>query len=116
MLEVGFRKDGIFLPAQICFIESIPEVLRKRKDIIGKFRKNPREKMDSVQGVVDEIIENPELEEWGLTLSTKPYEFNTRILAKPFLIAGSTTSKDNKTTATVLVEIVDKSSFNNAIL
>ena len=41
LLEVGNRKDSILLPAQICFIESIPEALKKRKDIIGRFRKNP---------------------------------------------------------------------------
>ena len=88
LLEVGNRKDSILLPAQICFIESIPEALKKRKDIIAQFRKNPQEKLVSVQEVVDEIVENPELQEWGLTLSTVPYEFDTRILQKPYLVNG----------------------------
>lgn len=42
LLEVGNReKDSILLPSQLCLIETIPEALRKRKDIIGRFRKNP---------------------------------------------------------------------------
>jgi hypothetical protein len=54
--------------------------LKKRKDIIARFSKNPKEKLISVTEVVDEIIENPELEEWGISITNKPFEFDTRIL------------------------------------
>lgn len=35
LLEVGNRKDSILLPSQICFIETIPDALRKKKDLIA---------------------------------------------------------------------------------
>lgn len=61
LLEVGHRKDSILLPSQICYIESIPEALRKKKDLIAKYRKGPQDKMDSVAEVVREIASNPEM-------------------------------------------------------
>lgn len=73
LLEVGNRKDSILLPSQICYIESIPDALKKKKDLIAKFRKNPYEKITSVTEVANEISLNPELEGWGISISTKPY-------------------------------------------
>lgn len=63
--------------------------------------------MDSVKEVVDEIIQNPELEDWGINLSSQPFEFDSRILQKPYLITGGPKEK---------IEIMDKNSFNNPIL
>lgn len=75
--------------------------MRKRKDIINKFRKNPNEKLKSVTEVIEELVLNPELKEWGIDVNQGPHEFETRILQKPYLISGS---KEK-------IEIVDKSSF-----
>jgi hypothetical protein len=80
LLEVGNRKDSILLPSQICFIETIPDALRKKKDLIAQFRKNPAEKMLSVTEVVKEVSSNPELEGWGIKIETDPYNFESRIL------------------------------------
>lgn len=35
LLEVGNRKDTILLPSQICYIETIPEALKKKKELIA---------------------------------------------------------------------------------
>ena len=35
LLEVGHRKDSILLPSQICYIETIPDALKKKKDLIA---------------------------------------------------------------------------------
>ena len=62
--------------------------------------------MVSVTEVVEEMILNPELEEWGLEISSAPHQFETRILQKPLLITASNQK----------IEIIDKSSFNHHIL
>jgi hypothetical protein len=87
-------------------VETIPETLRKRKDIINQFRKDPKQKLDSVTEIVEEISGMAELEEWGLSFSTTPYEFETRLLQKPYLLTGSQSATPSRTA------IIDKQSFS----
>jgi len=105
LLEVGSRKNAILLPPQLCTFESMPELLKKNKTLVSKYRKDPTEKLDSVKGVINEICQNSEMQEWGIELDPQPYSFNARVLNKPMLITG-TSDKDIRA-------IVDKNSYSN---
>jgi hypothetical protein len=35
LIEIAHRRDSIFLPPQLCTLETIPEHLHKRKDLIN---------------------------------------------------------------------------------
>lgn len=78
--------------------------MKKKKDLIAKFRKSPSEKIASVEEVVREISQNPELGEWGLSIEAKPYEFEARTLMMPNIITAKSNGQER--------EIVDKNSFN----
>ena len=77
------------MPSQCCFIENIPETLRNNKKLIARFRKNPEEKIAGITKLVsDEISKHKELQDWGITLSSEPYNFDARVLDRPRLIHG----------------------------
>lgn len=61
LLEVGQRKNTILLPPQVCTFESMSDLLKKNKTLVGKYRKDPTEKLDAVKGVISEISSNKEL-------------------------------------------------------
>ena len=82
--------------------------MKKKKDLIAKYRKSPQEKIDSVSEVVEEISKNPELQEWGLSIEAKPHHFEARTLQKPNIITAKSNGQER--------EILDKNSFNQGIL
>jgi hypothetical protein len=77
--------------------------LKRRKDIISQFRKNPSEKISSVVKVATEIVDKQELDDWGISIQTVPHVFETRMLDRPKILNSET----NKAT-----EILDKSSYS----
>ena len=107
MLEIG-QKKIILLPPQLCTFESMPELMSKNKTLVNKYRKNPTEKLAAVKEVVADIAKKTELDEWGISLSPKPFSFSARILEKPLLVVG-----DSKKPTRA---ITDSNSFQNQIL
>ena len=85
--------------------------MRNNKKLMAKFRKNPEEKIAGITKLVsDEISKHKELQDWGITLSSEPYNFDARVLDRPRLIHGQLKKGETCT------DIVNKFSFYTPIL
>lgn len=62
LLEIGQpNKKPIYLPPQLCIIETLPDLLSRNKDLINQYKKGPVEKLRAVKEVMEEVASSSEL-------------------------------------------------------
>lgn len=82
----------MYLPPEFCFIDGVPESIRRdslqMNLVLKTCRKNANEKVTSIQQISNKLSKTQTLCNWGVKVGNKAFEMEAEILPAPTLVIG----------------------------
>lgn len=92
LFEVKQGGNIVYLPPEFCFIDGVPESIRRdslqMNLVLKTCRKNANEKVTSIQQISNKLSKTQTLCNWGVKVGNKAFEMEAEILPAPTLVIG----------------------------
>lgn len=91
MLIVRAQGHNCSIPSEFCIIDGVPDSIRSNpgsmRELLGKVRQNPSEKLNSIKGMIKNLLQgSSKLEEFDISIDTTPQSLESRKLKVPELV------------------------------
>jgi hypothetical protein len=80
--------DGtVFIPSELCVLGGIPDEIRTNgmamRNIMATTRRNPAQKMKSIEDFAAQLCSQKTFKEWGVEVDSRPQVLDAKVLPAP---------------------------------